>query len=85
MTLDSEIFKALTALAAGLFGILWTRMWKRIDRTDENVDLLQKKVGEMDVLVAGKYVTRDELAQSMQTLHKWLGRIEDKLDRKADR
>lgn len=46
---------------------------------------LAEKVGSVEVLVAGNYVKRDELAQSLNAIFAKLEKISDKLDGKADK
>lgn len=46
---------------------------------------LTKKVQEMEVLVAGKYVTWDGLKDVLAPMVATLGRIEQKLDSKMDK
>lgn len=46
---------------------------------------LTKKVQEMEVLVAGQYVKREDFARTVEALFAKLDRIEEKLDRKADK
>lgn len=44
-----------------------------------------KEIAALKVLVAGKYVTREEQDRTNQAIFAKLDRIEDKLDRKADK
>ena len=44
-----------------------------------------ERVSALEVLVAGKYVTRDDYQRTSEAMFAQLRRIEDKLDRKADR
>lgn len=46
---------------------------------------LADKVAKVEVLVAGDYVRKDEMASTMAEVKGMLRRIEDKLDRKVDR
>ena len=46
---------------------------------------LASKVAEIEVLVAGAYVRKDEFIQSVNALFARLDRIEDKLDKKVDK
>jgi len=46
---------------------------------------LAEKVGNIEVLVAGQYVKRDDMDKSMTALFMKLDRIEDKIDKKADK
>ncbi len=68
-----------------LFGIVlaggawWMRtMWDLIKEQ-------QGKIAEIEILVAGNYMPRPEFERSIDALFKKLDKIEDKLDRKADK
>lgn len=75
---------ALTGLSA-LLGFLLHAVWqatKDLQRADAE---LAKRVGEIEVLVAGNYVTRQEFDRAIDKLFSKLDSIEMKLDKKADR
>ena len=75
---------ALTGLSA-LFGFLLHAVWeatKDLQRADAE---LAKRVGEIEVLVAGNYVTRQEFDRVIDKLFNKLDAIEMKLDKKADK
>ena len=75
---------ALTCLSA-LLGFLLHAVWeatKELQRADAE---LAKRVGEIEVLVAGNYVTRQEFDRAIDKLFNKLDSIETKLDKKADR
>lgn len=44
-----------------------------------------KEIAALNVLVAGKYVTREEHDRMIRAVFAKLDRIEEKIDRKADR
>ena len=46
---------------------------------------MNDKISDIEVLVAGSYMTRGELTEIMKTVFTKLDRIEQKLDKKADR
>lgn len=75
-------WQALFNLMGGLIsgGLLWTlkTVWSRIRRQSERLSALE-------VLVAGKYVTREDFQRTTGEMFALLHRIEDKLDRKADK
>ena len=75
---------ALTGLS-GLLGFLLHAVWeatKDLQRADAE---LAKRVGEIEVLVAGNYVTRQEFDRVIDKLFNKLDSIELKLDRKVDK
>lgn len=75
-------WQALFNLMGGLIsgGLLWMlkTLWSRIHRQSERLSALE-------VLVAGKYVTREDYQRTSEAMFAQLRRIEDKLDRKADK
>ena len=75
---------ALTGLS-GLLGFLLHAVWqatKDLQRADAE---LTKRVSEIEVLVAGNYVTRQEFDRVIDKLFAKLDHIEMKLDKKVDR
>lgn len=74
----------LTGFSA-ILGFLLHAVWqatKDLQREDQE---LAKRVGEIEVLVAGNYVTRQEFDRAIDKLFAKLDAIEMKLDKKADR
>ena len=75
---------ALTGLS-GLLGFLLHAVWqatKDLQRADAE---LTKRVSEIEVLVAGNYVSRQEFDRVIDKLFNKLDAIELKLDKKADK
>lgn len=79
------VINTLLALCA-FFGGIWVRgiadSMRELKITDT---LLADKVQAIEVLVAGKYVMREELKAFEDALFKKLDRIESKLDGKVDK
>lgn len=75
-------WQAIFNLMGGLIsaGLLWMlkSLWSRVHRQSE-------RIGALEVLVAGKYVTREDFQRTTTEMFTLLHRIEDKLDRKADK
>ena len=74
----------LTGFSAVL-GFLLHAVWeatKDLQRADQE---LTKRVSEIEVLVAGNYVTRQEFDRVIDKLFNKLDSIELKLDRKVDK
>lgn len=75
---------ALTGLS-GLLGFLLHAVWqatKDLQRADAEIT---KRVSEIEVLVAGNYVTRQEFDRVIDKLFAKLDHIEMKIDKKADK
>ena len=78
-------FDVAIGLAGTLGGVILRAIWDAVrDLQMADKDLV-KKVSEMEVLVAGRYVTRNEMDFKMDALFHKLDRIESKLDLKADK
>lgn len=73
------------AICGVLLGILYTNVRKDIEKQDEVLSVLTEKVHEIDKLVAGNYVHKDDLEKITAALFRKLDMICDKLDRKADK
>jgi len=60
-------------------------MWSEVKHLQSADRKIADKIAAIEVLVAGRYVTRDEFQQSVNTLFTKLDRISDQLNGKADR
>lgn len=90
--MDQTIINWLLSGFGALIGFLLKAVWQAVkdlqnaDKELQNADKeLTKKVSEIEVLVAGAYVKKDEFGASVAALFAKLDRIEDKLDGKADK
>ena len=80
-----DFFKVITAIAGAVVGWLLNVLWQS-HRDLQNADKeLAAKVQEIEVLVAGQYVRRDEFRELSEALFKKLDSISDKLDKKVDK
>lgn len=82
---QQQIANALFVVASGVGGYFIKVLWdaiKDLQTADRNI---AEKISSIEVLVAGKYVTRDELANQMSRIVDQLNRIEERLQFKADR
>ena len=78
-------FNIVTALVGALGGWILNTIWRSMRDLQIADESLAHKVQGIEVLVAGQYPTRRELDDKFVTVHCSLVRIEDKLDKKADR
>lgn len=76
--MNQDLYNIAMAVAGALGGWWLNTMWQLMRE-------LERKVASIDVLVAGSYVKRDELKQLSDVLFEKLDRIDQKLDRKADK
>ncbi len=75
----------LFATCGAFAGVIMHRLWVSIDNLVHQDQLLADKVQSIEILVAGRYVQRSELADLSVRLFAALERIEVKLDRKMDK
>jgi hypothetical protein len=75
------IIGAVNLLGGFLLNALWQSV-KDLQTTDSKI---VEKVASIEKVVAGEYMRREEFTAMMETLFKKLDRIEDKVERKADR
>jgi len=74
----------LSGLCAVL-GFLLNAAWHATKDLQKEDQELAKRVGEIEVLVAGNYVTRQEFDRVVQRLFAKLDSIDRKLDSKVDK
>jgi len=65
----------------------WTlnTVWAAVKDLQEADKELAEKVGNIEVLVAGRYITREEFNTTLNQVFERLDRIRDLLSTKADR
>ena len=86
MTSETQIFfdvavAVIGALGGWILNTVWTAV-KELQKADKE---LAEKVGEIEVLVAGRYVTRDEFNNTLAQVFAKLDTIRDMLAKKVDR
>lgn len=78
MNWDGDIFNALFGGISAIGGFFMKVLW---DNTQKN----SEKIQQIEVQIAGKYVTREEIASFHEAILLKLDRIQECLSRKADR
>jgi hypothetical protein len=82
-------YQVLFDVAIGVIGVLggWTlnTVWAAVKDLQEADKDLAEKVGNIEVLVAGRYITREEFNSTLNQVFERLDRIRDLLSTKADR
>jgi hypothetical protein len=82
-------YQVLFDIAIGVIGVLggWTlnTVWAAVKDLQEADKELAEKVGNIEVLVAGRYITREEFNITLNQVFERLDRIRDLLSMKADR
>lgn len=83
--MDQTLVNWMLAGFGGLIGFLLNVVWqavKDLQIADKNI---ADKVAEIEVLVAGDYLRREDFEHTVGALFRKLDKIEDKLDRKVDK
>ena len=76
----------LVSLVGGLLLLLFNvSVFGRIKKVEDDVAKHASKLAEIDKLIAGKYVTTDELRDFSKEVLEKLKAIDTKLDSKADK
>ena len=83
--MDQTIINWLLGGFGGLIGFLLHMIWQAVKDLQAADTALASKVAEIEVLVAGAYVRRDELEVHMARVLAKLDKISDKLDNKVDK
>lgn len=85
MTDPQTTFNVLIALVAFLGGWVLNSLRKNIENLQTSDANLTNKLQAIEVLVAGSYVKREDLDKLTHALFEKLDKIENKIDRKADK
>jgi len=85
MNVDQTLFNVIIAVAGILGGWVLNTVWGAVKDLQKNDKDLADKVAAIEVLVAGKYITRDEFGHTMEKVNNKLDLIVDKLNGKADK
>jgi len=83
--MDQVIINWALAILGTLGGFILNALWQAVKDLQKADKELAEKVAEVDKVVAGDYVRRDEFAVTVQALFSKLDRIEDKIDKKVDK
>jgi hypothetical protein len=82
-------YQVLFDIAIGIIGVMggWTlnTVWGAVRDLQKADKELAEKVGEIEVLVAGRYMTRGEFNETLSQVFAKLDTIRDMLANKADR
>jgi hypothetical protein len=75
---SQDLFNMAAGLLGTIGGWLLNTMWQAVRS-------LEAKVSAIDVLVAGQYVKKEEVTRMMDALFHKLDKIQDAVERKADK
>lgn len=82
---DQSFINTMLALWGATMGWVLKVIWDAVKDLQEADEEVIKKVNDLQVVMAGDYVKRDELRSEFKALFAKLDRIENKLDQKADK
>lgn len=82
---NQTLINYLVLFAGATGGWVLKILWDSIHDLREADIALTEKVGTIEVLVAGSYITRDEFSKTITAMFMKLDRIEDKVSLKADK
>lgn len=82
-------YQVLFDIAVAIIGVLggWTlnTVWTAVHDLQEADRALASKVADIEVLVAGRYITRDEFNITLSQVFTRLDHIRDMISQKADK
>lgn len=82
-------YQALFNIVIGILGVIagWllNAMWAGLKDLQVADTKLAEKVAAIEVLVAGQYITREEFTVAMNSVFSKLDKIQDSINKKADR
>ena len=85
MTDAQTLFNVAAGIAGALGGWWLKTVWEAV-RDLQNADMkIAEKVAAIEILVAGRYVTRDDFQRDIKTLFDKIDRLSEVMSRKADR
>lgn len=80
-----QFFNICLTLIGFLLAWSVTNIFASIAEANRKIEVTQNNLNQVSVLVAGDYVKKSDLKESMKDVADKLQRIEDKLDKKADK
>lgn len=83
--MDQNVINWIIAGFGGLIGFLLKATWDAVKDLQSADKELTEKVAGIEILVAGDYVRKAELNDMQRELFSKLDRIEEKIDKKADK
>lgn len=83
--MDQQLFNIVIGVAGALGGWWMKAMWEGLNDLKKTDHELTQQVNNLQILVAGQYMRREEFDKVSQAIFAKLDRIEDKLDKKADK
>ena len=83
--MDQSLVNWLLAGFGGLIGFLLNAVWQAVKDLQKADKILADRIGEIEVWVAGSYITKTDFTNVTDAIFRKLDRIEDKIDNKKDK
>jgi hypothetical protein len=83
--MDQTVINWILGAFGGLVGFLLKTVWEAVKDLQVADKALAAKVSDIEILVAGAYVRKDEFSSMANALFVKLDKIMDKLDNKVDK
>ena len=83
--MDQTLINWLLGGFGALIGFLLNAVWQAVKDLQKSDKEIVEKVGQIEVLVAGGYVKKNEFSDLSKALFAKLDKIEEKIDKKADK
>ena len=83
--MDQSLVNWLLAGFGDLIGFLLNAVWQAVKDLQKADKILADRIGEIEVLVAGSYITKTDFTNVTDAIFRKLDRIEDKIDTKKDK
>ena len=82
---DQTLFNYALALCGALGGWVLKVIWDAVKDLQEADKVLVEKVNTIEILIAGNYMSKQDFDKIAAAIFAKLDKIDDKLDRKADK
>lgn len=83
--MDQTIINFVLGGFGAIIGFMLKALWQTVNDLQVADHKLAEKVAEIEVLVAGDYVRRDHLQQTIDAIFKKLDKMDMKMDRMDDK
>lgn len=79
------MFNIIVCIAGFFGGWILNAIWKAVNDLQSTDTRLSEKISSIEVHLAGQYMTREEMMQNYAIIMSKLDKIDNKLDKKADK
>jgi len=81
---DQSLVNAAIAAGGAAVSFILKRVFDEIDRMNKREQVIAEKLNNIEVLIAGNYIRREQFDSAMRMLETKLDRLDEKLSRKVD-